>query len=37
MTDGWALLRCEAVAIVDEHYPRWLRVRLLDAAGRPAS
>jgi hypothetical protein len=35
MTGGWALLHCEAVAIVDEHHPRWLRVRLLDAAGRP--
>jgi hypothetical protein len=34
MTSGWADLRCEAVAVVDEHFPRRLRVRLVDAAGR---
>jgi hypothetical protein len=34
MTSGWAYGRCEAVAVVDEHFPRRLRVRLIDAGGR---
>ncbi len=35
MVDSAALLRCEAVAWVDEAWPGWLRVRLIDAMDRP--
>jgi hypothetical protein len=35
MVDSSAFLRCEAVAWVDEDWPGWFRVRLIDAAHRP--
>ncbi|MEU8423105.1 hypothetical protein AB0C15_19735 [Micromonospora sp. NPDC048835] len=34
MTRSTALLRCEAIAWVDEDWPGWVRVRLVDADGR---
>ncbi|WP_422742711.1 hypothetical protein ACN27B_30165 [Micromonospora sp. WMMD754] len=34
MTRSAELLRCEAIAWVDEDWPGWVRVRLVDADGR---
>ncbi|MFG3422086.1 hypothetical protein [Micromonospora sp. NPDC048063] len=34
MTRSAGLLRCEAIAWVDEDWPGWVRVRLVDADGR---
>jgi hypothetical protein len=32
--DDIVFLRCEAVAWVDQNWPGWIRVRLIDATGR---
>ncbi|MGW4154587.1 hypothetical protein ACWEDF_15690 [Micromonospora chersina] len=34
MMSSAGLLRCEAIAWVDEDWPGWVRVRLVDADGR---